>query len=70
MSQVTTSGDRYYGDMCQCAGNLTSGTDPEAGCRVPGDLGWGVASVCSGRGQCQCGACVCDSGDDIMRLVT
>ena len=62
------SGDRYYGDMCECAGGLSSG-DPEAGCRVPPTIGWGVASVCSGRGECRCGACVCDSGDQTLTII-
>ena len=64
MNMMTSvfSGDRYYGDMCECAGNLSS-SDPLAGCRVPPHIGWGVTSVCSGRGECVCGACECDTGD-------
>ena len=67
MMASVLSGDKYYGDMCECAGNLSS-SDPLAGCRVPPHIGWGVTSVCSGRGQCVCGACECDSDRDMGEI--
>merc|ERR1719471_1879730 len=54
------TGDRYFGDKCQCSGNHTNPDDPESTCRAEsGD------ALCNGRGSCECGRCVCDQPDDM-----
>lgn len=46
--------DKYYGKTCDCfTGNVTQ-TEMEEKCKAPGK-----ELICSGRGECVCGACVC-----------
>ena len=55
-------GDKYFGDQCQCYGNHTNPLDPDSSCR-PAE----GKQLCSGRGSCECGRCVCDELPD-MRI--
>ena len=52
------SGDRYWGPHCECSGNRT-----EAACRPGTDQ-----PLCSGRGECQCGHCVCQEGEGDIQI--
>ena len=52
------SGDRWGGRGCQCSGNRT-----EMSCRASPDQ-----AVCSGRGECECGHCLCQEGDGDLNI--
>ena len=52
------SGDRWWGRGCQCSGNRT-----EMSCRASPDQ-----AVCSGRGECECGHCLCQEGDGDLNI--
>ena len=55
--------DRYFGSGCECSGNHTDPRDPDLTCRPPTG-----GPLCSGRGVCECGECVCEEGEGDMRI--
>lgn len=53
-----------YGAKCQCSGGTElDRRDPQANCRPPIRNGTIIRQgpLCYGRGECQCGKCICDS---------
>ncbi|XP_030845945.1 integrin beta-1-A isoform X1 [Strongylocentrotus purpuratus] len=54
-----------YGDECQCSGESSSVGDDRLACIASGSL-----SICSGRGECICGECVCNKQKDPTQVVS
>ena len=71
--------NRFWGTNCQCEGNQTSSVNPESNCRFvtlknsiicTHDFFRPPASgpsspLCSGRGSCECGKCVCEKNESM-----
>ncbi|KAI1278772.1 Integrin beta-PS [Halotydeus destructor] len=50
-----------YGGKCECDGNTSLAADMLQKCKRPSDDGKLSQSTCSGRGDCECGQCICSS---------
>merc|ERR1719175_508774 len=56
-------GDKFFGRNCECSGNHTNPLNPESTCRP--STSSPSAPLCSGRGSCECGKCICHTPDTV-----